>query len=126
MKKLIKTLLREGFIDINKINNDINTEKNKRRELNRYTPEEWRIIDIIENILNKIGLKNNEDYQLDQPQDNYGTKSERFGFLFFINKLDKKFGHHNIDKLLNGTNLKVINPHVGGDVHNYIMRIINT
>ena len=51
-----------------------------------------------------------------------GTKTPRFEFDFYIDKLLNKFGHANIDKLLAKTNLDVFNPMVGSHVHGYIIR----
>ena len=107
------------------INRNINVELNKKRDENKYTQEEIKIAQHIESELEKIGLVDGVDFNRDQSQDAYGTKTERFGYLFWINKLDAKFGHHNVDKLLSQTNLKVTNPYVGSSVHGYIMRILN-
>jgi hypothetical protein len=107
------------------INRENNKEINKIRDENKYTQEERKIAQFIESELEKIGLVDGVDYNRDQPQDEYGTKTERFGYLFWIKKLDAKFGHHNVDKLLAQTNLKVTNPYVGSSVHGYIMRILN-
>jgi hypothetical protein len=107
-----------------KINREINVELNKKRDENAYSAEEIKITKYIDSELEKIGLVDGVDFNRDQPQDAYGTKTERFGYLFWINKLKEKFGHTNIDSLLSKTNLDVQNPMVGSQVHGYILRNI--
>jgi hypothetical protein len=104
------------------ITREINQEKNANRDANRYTPEEAKEIDAIESELSRLGLTNNVEYNVQAPQDEMGTKNPRYEFLFWIKKLNDKFGHANIDKLLANTNLIVQNPQVGSAVHGYILR----
>ncbi len=92
---------------------EINQMKHANRKVNEYTPEEWNEIKKIESELTKLGLVNGEDYKLELPQDQMGTKIPRFEFRFFNN---------NIDSLLAKTNLDVYNPQVGSRVHGYVLR----
>ena len=101
---------------------EINQMKNARRESNRYTTEEAKEIHVIENELEKLGLKNRVDFQIEPPQDQMGTKIPRFEFDFYIDELKEKFGNTNIDSLLAKTNLDVFNPMVGSAVHGYLIR----
>jgi predicted kinase len=103
---------------------EINQMKNTRKYENAYTPEEKKEIVLIINELKKLGLVEgiDNDYKLEHYQDAYGTKTPRFEFDFYINKLEEKFGHSNIDSLLAKTNLDVFNPMVGSHVHGYIIR----
>jgi hypothetical protein len=104
---------------------EINQMKNARKEQNQYTTEEAKEIHVIENELEKLGLKNRVDFQIEPPQDQMGTKIPRFEFDFYIDKLKEKFGGTNIDNLLTKTNLDVFNPMVGSQVHGYIVRRLN-
>jgi hypothetical protein len=110
---------------IDNINRKNAVEINSKRDENKYSSEEYEQINYIRQRLESIGLINGIDYNLDVPQNSYRTKTERFGFLFWIKKLDKKFGHHDVDSLLKNTNLIVTNPFVGGQAHGFIQRTIN-
>ena len=68
---------------------EINQIKNDRKKETAYTSEENIEIGEIINELKKIGLEegSDNDYWLEKAQDQMGTKTPRFEFRFFINKL---------------------------------------
>ena len=103
---------------------EINQMKHLNKSKNEYTPEEKKEIAVIIQELKKLGLIEGieHDYRIEPYQDQMGTKTPRFEFDFYIDKLLNKFGHANIDKLLAKTNLDVFNPMVGSHVHGYIIR----
>ena len=92
---------------------EINQMKHARAKENAYTDIELREISQIEVNLEKLGLKKGEDYKIELPQDQMGTKIPRFEFRFYRN---------DIDNILSKSNLEVSNPNVGSQVHGYILR----
>lgn len=103
---------------------EINQMKHLNKSKNEYTPEEKKEIAVIIQELKKLGLIEGieHDYRIEPYQDQMGTKTPRFEFNFYINKLEKKFGHSDIDNLLAKTNLDVFNPMAGSYAHGYIIR----